>query len=399
MVQYPCKTPGRRKKYNKMAKKRANGDGLLRKRDNGIWELSIQDGFQENGKVKRKSFYGSTQKEVKEKYQKYLDDKRDGVLQEREYQFHEWADIWFENHKDNISATTYESYTYTIRLLKRTIGNRYLKNIKAIYVEQMLKALRAEGYSMSQLTKCRGVLYSIMNKAEANDLIRKNPVRFAYKMRYHEPIKRKDAFTAEEVAMLMKYLPDDKIGYTIRLMLGTGMRTQEVLALEPRHIALDGSVIHIEQAINMVGGKGIVGKPKSRDSYRDIPVPENLRYCAIELRSTPNTFIWEGRVEDQPASPSHFRKLFTDTLDSIPEVRMLTPHSCRHTYVSQMQALGVDLSTIQSIVGHADTSMTVHYLHVQDSVRQEAISKFSEAFPTNHTPTGPYPYLRLRKVE
>lgn len=185
-----------------MAKKRANGDGLLRKRDNGIWELSIQDGFQENGKVKRKSFYGSTQKEVKEKYQKYLNDKRDGVLQEREYQFHEWADIWLENHKDNISATTYESYTYTIRLLKRTIGNRYLKNIKAIDVEQMLKALRAEGYSMSQLTKCRGVLYSIMNKAEANDLIRKNPVRFADKMRYHEPIKRKDTFTAEEVAML-----------------------------------------------------------------------------------------------------------------------------------------------------------------------------------------------------
>lgn len=40
---------------------------------------------------------------------------------------------------------------------------------------------------------------------------------------------------------------------------------------------------------------------------------------------------------------------------------MLTPHSCRHTYVSQLQALGVDLSTIQSLVGHVDTDMTQQY--------------------------------------
>jgi site-specific recombinase XerD len=45
-----------------------------------------------------------------------------------------------------------------------------------------------------------------------------------------------------------------------------------------------------------------------------------------------------------------------------------------------MQALGVDLQTIQSIVGHADIDMTQHYLHVQDSIRQDAISRFADAF-------------------
>ena len=61
-------------------------------------------------------------------------------------------------------------------------------------------------------------------------------------------------------------------------------------------------------------------------------------------------------------------------------VRVLTPHSCRHTYVSQMQALGVDLTTIQSLVGHADVDMTKHYLHVQDPVNMTAIAKFYSAF-------------------
>ena len=46
----------------------------------------------------------------------------------------------------------------------------------------------------------------------------------------------------------------------------------------------------------------------------------------------------------------------------------------------KMQALGVDIQTIQSIVGHADTEMTEHYLHVQESIRQSAIQLFNEAF-------------------
>ena len=40
----------------------------------------------------------------------------------------------------------------------------------------------------------------------------------------------------------------------------------------------------------------------------------------------------------------------------------------------------MDIQTIQSIVGHADTEMTEHYLHVQDSIRQNAVQRFSEAF-------------------
>ena len=67
-------------------------------------------------------------------------------------------------------------------------------------------------------------------------------------------------------------------------------------------------------------------------------------------------------------------------------MRVLTPHSCRHTYVSQMQALDVDLSTIQSIVGHAEIDMTQHYLHVQEPIRQSAIARFSEAFPSAMPP-------------
>ena len=195
-------------------------------------------------------------------------------------------------------------------------------------------------------------------------------------------VKKKEAFTAEEVKLLMAKLPMDRIGMSIRLMLGTGMRGQEIMALEPKHIEKDGSIIHIEQAINMVKGTAVVGHPKSRDSYRDIPVPPNLRQYALALRNTDKTYIWEAGKKGQPCNPSYFRDEFKKAIGKIDGVRVLTPHSCRHTYVSQMQALGVDLQTIQSIVGHADMDMTAHYLHIQEPKRKEAVEKFSEAFGT-----------------
>ena len=203
-------------------------------------------GFHDDGRRKYKSFYGKTQKEVKEKAKAYQSTKAEGLGVDTVYYFADWADMWFENHKDNIMPTTQESYQYTLRILKANFPRKKLKDIKPIDVETILKNLRREGRSISCLTQCRGMMFQIMNKAEANDLIRKNPVRFAKKMRNREPIKRKDAFTTEQVAILMEKLPEDRMGLSIRLMLGTGMRTQEILALEPRHIEPDGSVIRIE---------------------------------------------------------------------------------------------------------------------------------------------------------
>ena len=152
-------------------------------------------------------------------------------------------------HRNNISATTAEGYQYTLRILLRYFGGMLLSDIKVIHIEQFLQQMRNEGRADSSIAKFWGMLYQILDRAEANDLIRKNPVRFAQKHRSITPPKRKDAFTAEEVRILMRELPHDRTGNSIRLLLGTGMRSQELLALEPKHIAEDGSYIYIRQAV------------------------------------------------------------------------------------------------------------------------------------------------------
>lgn len=363
-----------------MAKrKRMNGEGSLRQRSDGRWECRITDGYRDDGKLRAVSFYGKTQGEVKRKVDEYRKKKLSGIDMSKQYTFAQWADIWFDNHTE-ISATTREGYKYTLRHLKSEFGKMSLGDIKAMHIERFLKRLRAEGKADSSITQHRGMLFQILNKAEANELITKNPVRYAEKMRSTKPAKEKEAFTAEEVRLLMAKLPQDKIGWSIRLMLGTGMRTQELLALEPRHISEDGSIITIDQAVVRIRGSVAIGPPKSRDSYRRIPVPPGLQSCAIRLRETDKKFIWEVGVQDQPCNPSHFSKQFKEAIAAVEGVRVLTGHCCRHTYVSQLQGLGVDLETIMSIVGHAEVDMTKHYLHVQEPIRQDAVNRFSDMF-------------------
>ena len=177
----------------------------------------------------------------------------------------------------------------------------------------------------------------------------------------------------------MKALPYDRMGMSIRLMLGTGMRTQEIMALEPKHIEEDGSCIHIRQAVTMVKGSPKIGPPKTKTSYRDIPVPSHLREIAKEFRNTSEQYIWHGG-EVPICNPSVFRKHFKKALIAAGKVRLLSPHCCRHTYVSQLQAQGVPLETIQSLTGHADVDMTEHYLHVQKEVKEDAAQKLNSLF-------------------
>lgn len=281
--------------------------------------------------------------------------------------------------RESYVNVTCERYSYMLGALKAVLGKRRLMDIKAMDIENVMLDFRREGKSDSYVSKARGMLFQIMNKAEANELIRRNPVACAEKMKANKPIEAKEAFTAEEVKRMMEGLPHDKYGDSIRLMLGTGIRMQELLALEPRLIEEDGSAIHIRQEVKTVSGRVEIGSPKSRDSLRDVPIPEGMRPMVISLREKKDTYLFQSPNKEQPFDPKHYRDKFKDYIETLGDVRVLTPHSCRHTYVSQMQALGVDLATIQNMVGHADLDMTQHYLHMQSPIKQKAVEALGRA--------------------
>ena len=95
-----------------MAKKRANGEGSIRKRSDGRWEGRYVAGHDENGKPIRKNVLGKSQAEVKEKLRKAIEISQQlDIPRSDSYTVEAWCKTWFELYsKPNIRPSTQERY-------------------------------------------------------------------------------------------------------------------------------------------------------------------------------------------------------------------------------------------------------------------------------------------------
>ena len=106
-----------------------------------------------------------------------------------------------------------------------------------------------------------------------------------------------------------------------------------------------------------------------------------MQDCARLLRDTENKFIWESpKKPGHPCNPSHFSDQYKEALSQVEGVRYLSPHSCRHTYITLLVSTNTDVRTVQSFVGHADVKMTLHYSHAEQNARQRAVNEFNDVF-------------------
>lgn len=334
-------------------------------------------GFKPTGEKNRKFFYAPTKAEARKKMLKYLDDLDRGLDVDTDYKLSEWINVYMELHSPNLKPVTIENYRYTTRLINQHLGDKSIRKIRPIDVELLLLRLKEEGRSDSALSQVRGLLYSVMHKAVGNGYLLNNPVEYVPKQRKRPPVE-KETFSDQEFKRLMVELPDTKIGHSIKILLCCGLRSQELLALTPVNIEPDGSALHIRAAVSMIKGSVSLSTPKSHDSIRTVAVPTIARESALFLRNTQEKFVWQSPVEEKPINPSTFRKLYKECLESIPGMRYLPPHNCRHSYVSLLESCGVPLSTVQSLVGHSTQLMTMRYLHVARKTQMDAAEKLTE---------------------
>ena len=357
--------------------KRSNGDGSIGRLSSGKWRGQVMDGYKPNGKRNIVSFTAPTKGEVQQLMRRHLE----GIDLEEDVEctmptFSEWADRWYKDYDGQVQPSTYSGYQYTLKILKNGFGNTPIDQIRAMHISNFLDSLKRTGSSESKVHKCRTMLIQIFDAAAANDLVDKNPGRLAKANRcpFTQEESSKDAFTNKEISMLMTRLPNDLLGNSIRTMLGTGIRVQELLALRPCDIAADGSSIRIDKAIKMVDGRPVLGPPKSKRSKRIIPVPEAYRIYAKAIREEGGqAFIWSSRRDSLLYSVGTFRNRFYKEIEKIPGVRKLSPHCCRHTYVTMLQAKGVPMETIAALTGHSDIKTTAGYLHQSADTLAKAV--------------------------
>ena len=362
-----------------MAKKRSKGEGCIRKLKSGNWHGEIMDGYTDDGKKNIVSFSASTRAEVLDLIRSYKNNCDDHLHLDKTIDFSSWSDTWYADYESQVAASTYAGYKYTLKILKDYFKSAPLCEILPMHINKFMDSLVEKKYSMSQIRKCRTMLIQIFDAADANGLVARNPASKAKIIHDKDGSlskkMQKDAFTEEEVKLLFAQLENDLLGHSVRLMLGTGLRVQELLALRSEDISDDGAMITVDEAIKTVDGVPELGCTKSLKGNRVVPVLAAARESALFLKHHGSwPLIWSHQGNNECYSVGCFRRRYYTALEKIPGVRKLSPHCCRHTYVSRLQGKGVPMETIARIVGHSSIVTTNEYTHISFDALARAVS-------------------------
>jgi len=245
-----------------------------------------------------------------------------------------------------------------------------------------------------------GPLSACMASAVREGLIRHNPTRDADLP--HRPsaddVENEDtrAMTSEQLAALLTVIPP-RHGVFFRLLAATGLRISEAIALQWRHLDLDGPSPHVKVRRGVV--RGTLGPPKSRYSRREVPLDTELVQA---LRTLQEETDWPGQ-EDLvfPASNGAYlhvgnlRRRVLKPAREKAELDWVGFHTFRHTCASLLFASGRNAVQVQRWLGHHSAAFTLsRYVHLLDGDLGEALPLPSQGVNkvrTSPTPPGTNP--------
>ena len=132
-----------------MAKRRANGEGNIRKRKDGRWEGRYTAGRNPaTGKAIYKNVLGKTQAEVKEKLKKAIEETKGlDVAKAESYTVGQWMDVWYEYYaKIKVRPSSHKTYEgYIKNHIKPSIGNIPLTKLTTLDLQKLYQKLLTEG--------------------------------------------------------------------------------------------------------------------------------------------------------------------------------------------------------------------------------------------------------------
>lgn len=209
-------------------------------------------------------------------------------------------------------------------------------------------------------------LKRVFNVAIADGLTERNPVR-AVRLRKENNARVRYLSDAEEKALR------EAIGEAewpmVAFAIHTGLRQAEQFGLRWENVDF---------------GTGIITVPRSKhDETRRVPMNETVRDI---LRLRPSRLSSEvcfpsGTGETPIDACNYMRRVFTPAVKAA-KIENLRWHDLRHTFASRLTMAGVDLRTVQELMGHKTITMTLRYAHLSKAHQLEAVQRLDRATGT-----------------
>ena len=182
------------------------------------------------------------------------------------------------------------------------------------------------------------------------------------------PDKLPVVLSQDEVARLIDSAATPVHRIVLMTLYGTGLRRAEVARLQVGDIDPERMVIHI------IGGKG----RKDRDVMLSPKLLDAFRQYWRSLRYKPRTWLfpggrWHGRLE-RPMSDKVAYHACAQAARRAGIDKPVHPHTLRHSFATHLLEAGVDLRTIQLLMGHSSLKATTVYLHLSHRHLQATVS-------------------------
>jgi len=160
----------------------------------------------------------------------------------------------------------------------------------------------------------------------------------------------------------------------LSLILHTGLRRAEIPALRRENLQVQGKTLYLYARTK--------GDKSKKIPLKDLELLESLQryFKKLGLDETPTAALFFSVSKN---SLGHRRPITAETIRRIVETKIkqakiskrITPHSLRHTFITQALHAGADIKTVQALAGHSNVSTTSRYLHTTDERMEAAIEK------------------------
>ena len=179
--------------------------------------------------------------------------------------------------------------------------------------------------------------------------------------RFRRPRQLQDILTVEEVKTILDAVRVKRNQICLKTIYACGLRLSEGVSLTGNDI--DGA----RHLLKVCGGKG------KKDRY--VPIPEAL---LEELRDywrayRPTSFLFFGADKNKRIRRATIQKTFKLVLKEVGITKKVSVHTLRHSYATHLLDGGVDIRTIQEILGHNSIETTVIYTHLSEKTKSRAM--------------------------
>lgn len=357
--------------------------------------IKLKDGRYRE-RVGTKYFYGHSKAEVTRKIAAWNNQKKSNETVAG------MADLWLEEHEKHVTAKTVEGYAAPLKRIKSAFGGMPIADLQPGQIQALVNSIAAQGYKRTTVQRPLDVLRMICDYAIVQGVITGgNPcdaVRLPQGLRQGCRELPPDEIIAKIQAGVM--LPFGLFAY---LLLYTGLRKGEALALEYSDFDFANNRIHISKSVSWLPNQPVIKKPKTEAGIRTVILPDKLK--AVLPQRWKGYLFSLGGDGVKPLTQTVFRRrweaycreagLATAEVIEHHNIRNMrtyyktvwtydfTPHQLRHVHASVLLDAGVAEKDAQKLLGHASISTTMNiYTHIREAREQKTADKLNEYLNT-----------------